>query len=236
MKVTAAIVDDELHCIETLKYDLEESFSDKVDVLFQCDNSVKCVEHLKSIKPDVMFVDIEMPGLNGFELLKVIEPKETKIVFTTAHARHAIEAIDFKPEAYLLKPIDIEDLEKVINKIYETKLPSNEKGISDKLAISTTEDIELVKHNDIVYAKASNNYTEIYTRDGNMRLVSKTLKFVSAQLPGDTFFRIHKSYLINLNHIKKYRKSDGGMLIMSDETEIPVSSDKKEELLLLIQR
>jgi len=236
MKVTAAIVDDELHCIETLKYDLEESFSDKVDVLFQCDNSVKCVENLKSIKPDVIFVDIEMPGLNGFELLKVIEPKETKIVFTTAHARHAIEAIDFKPEAYLLKPIDIEDLEKVVEKLYAAKLPSIEKGLSDKLAISTTEDIELVKHADIVYAKASNNYTEIHTKDGNMRLVSKTLKFVSAQLPEKTFFRIHKSYLVNLNHIEKYRKSDGGMLIMSDETEIPVSSDKKEELLLLIQR
>ncbi len=235
MKLKAAIVDDELHCIETLKYDLEESFSDKVDVLFECDNSVECVENLKSIKPDVMFIDIEMPGLNGFELLKVIEPKDTKIVFTTAHARHAIEAIDFKPEAYLLKPIDEEELGKVVDKLYEAKLPSVEKGISNKLAISTTEDIELVKHEEIMYAKASNNYTEIYTVDGNMKLVSKTLKFISAQLPENTFYRVHKSYLINLNHIEKYRKSDGGMLIMTDEAEIPVSSDKKEELLLLIQ-
>lgn len=236
MKLKVAIVDDELHCIETLKYDLEHSFTDKVDVLFECDNSVKCVENLKSIKPDVLFIDIEMPGLNGFELLKVIEPRNTKIVFTTAHARHAIEAIDFKPEAYLLKPIDVSDLEIVIDKLLTQKRPSSDKGISDKLAISTTEDIELVKHTDIVYARASNNYTEIHTSDGNVKLISKTLKFVSAQLPDTTFFRVHKSYLINLNHIQKYRKSDGGMLIMSDETEIPVSSDKKEELLLLIQR
>lgn len=236
MKLKAAIVDDELHCIETLKFDLENTFSDKVDVLFECDNSVQCVENLKSIKPDVMFIDIEMPGLNGFELLKVIEPKNTKIVFTTAHARHAIEAIDFKPEAYLLKPIDVDDLEKVINKLIAQKKPSSDKGISDKLAISTTEDIELVKHANIVYARASNNYTEIHTSNGSDKLISKTLKFVSAQLPDSIFFRVHKSYVINLNHIERYRKADGGMLIMSDGTEIPVSSDKKEELLLLIQR
>ena len=236
MKLKVAIVDDELHCIETLKYDLENSFSDKVDVLFECNNSVNCVENLNSIKPDVMFIDIEMPGLNGFELLKVIEPRNTKIVFTTAHTRHAIEAIDFKPEAYLLKPIDLEDLGQVIDKLLSEKRPSSDKGISDKLAISTTEDIELVKHSDIVYARASNNYTEIHTANGSSKLISKTLKFVSAQLPDTIFFRVHKSYLINLNHIQKYRKSDGGILIMSDETEIPVSSDKKEELLLLIQR
>lgn len=236
MKLKAAIVDDELHCIETLKYDLEESFSDKVEVLFECNNSVECVENLKSIKPDVLFIDIEMPGLNGFDLIKVIQPKNTKIVFTTAHQRHAIEAIGFKPEAYLLKPIELEELEKVVEDLYQAKRPSLESGISDKLAISTTEDIELVKHSEIIYAKASNNYTEIYLKEGNTKLISKTLKFVSAQLPDTSFFRVHKSYLVNLNHISRYRKADGGMLIMSDEAEIPVSSDKKEDLLLLIQR
>lgn len=236
MKLKAAIVDDELHCIETLKYDLEESFSDKVEVLFECNNSVECVENLKSIKPDVLFIDIEMPGLNGFDLIKVIQPKNTKIVFTTAHQRHAIEAIGFKPEAYLLKPIELEELGKVVEDLYQAKRPSLESGISDKLAISTTEDIELVKHSEIIYAKASNNYTEIYLKEGNTKLISKTLKFVSAQLPDSSFFRVHKSYLVNMNHISRYRKADGGMLIMSDEAEIPVSSDKKEDLLLLIQR
>lgn len=236
MKLKAAIVDDELHCIETLKYDLEQSFSDKVDVLFECNNSVECVENLKSIRPDVLFIDIEMPGLNGFDLLKIIKPKDTKIVFTTAHAKHAIEAIGFKPEAYLLKPIELEELEKVIEVLYQNKRPPLDTGISDKLAISTTEDIELVKHSNIVYAKASNNYTEVYLKNGNTKLISKTLKFVSAQLPEASFFRVHKSYLVNLNHIMKYRKSDGGILIMSNEAEIPVSGDKKEDLLILIQR
>ncbi len=236
MKLKVAIVDDELHCIETLKYDLQESFSDVVDILFECNNSVECVNHLKSIKPDVLFIDIEMPGLNGFDLLKIVDPQGTKVVFTTAHARHAIEAIDFKPEAYLLKPIDVDDLGKVVTTLYEAKLPSQERGISDKLAISTTDEIELVKHEEIIYAKASNNYTEIITTSSNSKLISKTLKFVSAQLPEVSFFRVHKSYLVNLNHIARYRKADGGVLVMSNEAEIPVSSDKKEELLLLIKR
>jgi two-component system LytT family response regulator len=236
MKLKVAIVDDEEHCIETLKYDLEESYSEKVEVLFECSNSVECVENLRSIKPDVLFIDIEMPGLNGFELIKVIQPKETKVVFTTAHARHAVEAINFKPEAYLLKPIELEELGKVVECLYQAKKPAVDIGISDKLAISTTEDIELVKHSTIVYAKASNNYTELILEDGSSKLISKTLKFVSAQLPESSFFRVHKSYLINLNHINKYRKADGGMLIMSNDAEIPVSGDKKEDLLILIQR
>ena len=109
-------------------------------------------------------------------------------------------------------------------------------GISDKLAISTTEDIELVKHSEIVYAKASNNYTEVILENGASKLISKTLKFVSAQLPENSFYRVHKSYLINLNHINKYRKADGGTLIMSNSAEIPVSGEKKEDLLILIQR
>ena len=236
MKLKVAIVDDEKHCIETLKYDLEQSYSDKVDVLFECNNSVECVENLRSIKPDVLFIDIEMPGLNGFELIKVIKPKETKVVFTTAHARHAVEAINFKPEAYLLKPIELEELGKVVDSLYQDKKPSIDIGISDKLAISTTEDIELVKHSEIVYAKASNNYTEVILENGSSKLISKTLKFVSAQLPENSFYRVHKSYLINLNHINKYRKADGGMLIMSNDAEIPVSGEKKEDLLILIQR
>lgn len=235
-KLRAAIVDDELHCVETLQYDLKEYCANKVEIIFTCTNGVECINNLKKTKPDVLFIDIEMPGITGFELLNILEPDETKVVFTTAHARHAVEAIKFKPEAYLLKPIDTEELVDLVDSLIQNQNENKElQPISNKLAISTTEEIELIPHESIVYARASNNYTEIITDSGKEKVISKTLKFVSGQLPDQSFFRIHKSYLINLNHIIKYRKSGGGSVIMSNNEELPVSTDKKEKLLSLIQ-
>ncbi len=235
-KLRAAIVDDELHCVETLEYDLKENCAETVDLIFTCTNGVECINNLKKTKPDVLFIDIEMPGITGFELLNILEPEETKVVFTTAHARHAVEAIKFKPEAYLLKPIDTDELVELVDRLIEShKEKKDQKPISNKLAISTTEEIELIPHEEIVYAKASNNYTEVITESGKEKVISKTLKYVSGQLPEENFFRVHKSYLINLDHIMKYRKSGGGTVIMSNEEELPVSADKKEELLSLIQ-
>lgn len=235
MKLKAAIVDDELHCIETLKFDLESLLSEQVEVVFTCSNGVECIQQLKKNPPDLLFMDIEMPGITGFEVLKILDNQNCMVVFTTAHAKHAIKAIDFKPEAYLLKPIMEDELISVVNSLHSKFNPVKEHRLTDKLAISTTEEIELIPHQDIIYAKANNNYTDLYIKDQKNKLVSKTLKVIEEKLPEDSFFRTHKSYLVNLNHIAKYRKAEGGVLIMSNGDELPVSSIKKEELLSLIQ-
>ncbi|MEO1022696.1 MAG: LytTR family DNA-binding domain-containing protein [Bacteroidota bacterium] len=235
-KLQAAIVDDELHCIETLEYDLKDRLEDEVDIIFTCDNSVECVQNLKKLTPDILFIDIEMPGLTGFDLLKVLELEHTRVVFTTAHASHALEAIDYKPEAYLLKPVDPNDLVRVVQSIQIQHTPDQTHAFDGKLAISTTDEIELIPHSSIVYCKASNNYTDVFLADGGFKTVSKTLKVIEQQLPEQHFLRIHKSYLVNTNHIVKYRKSEGGMVILSNNDEVPISSDRKEELLSLIKK
>lgn len=230
MKLKAAIVDDELHCIETLEYDIRENFSDKIEVVFTCNNGINCIKKLQKSAPDVLFMDIEMPGLSGFDLLEVLDIEYTKVVFTTAHARHAIKAINFKPEAYLLKPIDVQELEEVIDKIIEANSTGGRSFEINKLAISSTDEIELIPHEDIIFAKASNNYTELFLIEGKNKLVSKTLKHIEAQLPQKQFIRIHKSYLINIKHLVKYKKHNGGFVELTNGEELPVSGEKKEIL------
>ena len=230
MKLKAAIIDDELHCIETLEYDIRENLSNKIEVVFTCNNGINCIKKLQKSVPDVLFMDIEMPGLSGFDLLEVLDIEYTKVVFTTAHARHAIKAINFKPEAYLLKPIDVQELEEVIDKIIESNNNGGRPFEINKLAISSTDEIELIAHEDIIFAKASNNYTELFLIEGKNKLVSKTLKHIESQLPQKQFIRIHKSYLINIKHLVKYKKHDGGFVELTNGEELPVSGEKKEIL------
>ncbi len=235
MKLKAAIIDDERHCIETLQYDLENECNDVLDVVFTCSKSIDCVKKMREFNPDIMFLDIEMPGISGFDLLKIIEEEHISVVFTTAHARHAVEAISFKPDGYLLKPVDSEELQEVVQRIFANHQKENHVSIPGKLAISKLDEIELISHSSIIIAKANNNYTEIITSSDKPKLVSKTLKYIEERLPINQFYRVHKSYLVNLNHINKYVKAGGGVLIMSNGNEVPVSPFKKDALLSLIQ-
>ncbi len=235
MKLKAAIIDDERHCIETLQYDLENGCKEELEVVFTCSTSIECIKKMRQFHPDLLFLDIEMPGISGFDLLKILEEDDISVVFTTAHARHAVEAISFKPDGYLLKPVDNEELQEIVQKVHANHQKKNQISIPDKLAISKLEEIELISYSSIIIAKANNNYTEIITTNDKPKLVSKTLKFVEEQLPSNNFYRVHKSYLVNLNHITKYMKAGGGVLIMSNGNEVPVSPFKKDALLSLIQ-
>lgn len=236
MKLKTAIVDNEVHCIETLMYDLQENFSAQVDVIFTSQDSVEAAKSLKKLKPDLVFLDIEMPGLSGFDILELLNDIPMRIVFTTAYSEYAIEAVGFKAEAYLLKPIQPEDLKVVIDELYhQFNQPLINASIKDKLPVAYQEGIELIPYREIIYCHSNDNYTDIFLLSGRKIVASKTLKYFSEQLPADKFFRIHKSYLVNLMHIKKYLKLDGGVLLMENEASLPVSRNKKEEILKLIQ-
>lgn len=234
MNLKIAIIDDEQHCIDTLVHEIETHYHEKAEVVLTCSKSSEVIEKLNKTVLDVLLIDIEMPGLTGFDILNIYDLKSVFFVFTTAHSKHAIKAIDFKPEAYLLKPITRKKLIPVLEKIYTFKKKSLER-VPQKLSVSTANEIEFIAYDDIIYAKANSNYTYIIRKSESDKLVSKTLKFIEEELPSSIFFRIHKSYLVNKNEVKKYKKSDGGFVEMSNGEELPVSSDKKEELLLMIK-
>jgi len=240
MIIKTAIIDDEIHCVETLAYDLRTRHCDKIDILFTARNGVEALKLINKHKPQLIFLDIEMAGLGGFDVLEVINNEQIKVVFTTAHSKYAIKAVGSKADGYLLKPILHEDLDQLVSRIYE-ELQTSTGSLQpsplslQKLSVPNNNGIDLIPLKDIVYCKADDNYTTFYLASGEKLVASKTLKHFGEILPENQFVRIHKSYIINLLHLKKYLKSDGGVVIMENKITLPVSRIQKENLLRLIQ-
>ncbi|MFM9911603.1 MAG: LytR/AlgR family response regulator transcription factor, partial [Chitinophagaceae bacterium] len=195
----------------------------------------------------LIFLDIEMPQMNGFEMLNKLTDKNFHIIFTTAYDQYAIKAIKYAAFDYLLKPVDIEELKSAVDKI--NKIENNQtkkqvellqqnmqhpKKLLNKLAIPTLEGLLFYEINDIIHLEANSNYTNIYLTNKAKITASKTLKEFEELLPNDIFFRTHHSHVINLNYIKRYIKGDGGQIELQNGTYIDVSRRKKDEFLKVI--
>lgn len=236
MKLTAAIIDDEKHAIETLRYDLAENHSNEVEILFSSTNPVEGTKRIRTEKPDLLFLDVDMPGLSGLELIQLIDDLPTRVVFTTAHMEYAIKAVETIASGYLLKPVQADDLKRIIEKIKrEKELTFLEQPISGKIAVPDLNGIELVPYQEIVFCKSDSNYCELKLTNNRKIIASKTLKYFEEMLPASQFIRIHKSYLVNIQQIKKYLKRNGGELVMSNNDVLPVSRNHHTEILKLIQ-
>lgn len=236
MKLTAAIIDDEKHAIETLSYDLEENHNEEIEILFSTTNPVDGAKRIRTEKPDIVFLDIDMPGLSGLELIHLIDDLPTRVVFTTAHMEYAIKAVETIASGYLLKPVQAEDLLRMIEKIKnEKELSVLDQPISGKIAVPDFTGIELVPYEEIVFCKSDSNYCELKLTGNRKITASKTLKYFEEILPSSQFVRIHKSYLVNIQQIKKYLKRNGGELVMSNNDVIPVSRNHHAAILKLIQ-
>lgn len=234
MKLKVAIIDDEIHCIETLAYDLRELHGDKIDIIFTAKDSVEGTKQLGKTRPDLLFLDIEMPRLNGFDVLDLIDGTPTKVIFTTAHSEYAIRAVGLKAAAYLLKPIQPDELREALDRVYKTFSPSQNLTLKSKLPVPYTDGIQLIAHSDILYCRSNGNYTEFFLTTNEKIVASKTLKHFGELLPRDQFVRIHKSYIVNLSHLKRYLKVDGGVVSMGNNVTLPVSRINREKLLKLI--
>jgi two-component system LytT family response regulator len=244
--IKSIIVDDELKSRESLRI-LIQDFCEGTEVLALCQNVAEGIQAIQQHKPDIVFLDIQMQRETGFDLLAKIKEVDFEVIFTTAYSEYAIKAFKFSAIDYLLKPIDIDELKKAIQKV-EKKLNSDiggrlqqliqnlRQGSSEnyKLAIPTAEGLVFIKVSDILYCAASSNYTEIYLTDGKKHLVSRTLKEYEEMLETHDFFRIHHSYLINLNGIKKYVRGEGGYVVMANDKSLDVSKRKKESFLARI--
>jgi two-component system LytT family response regulator len=247
--IRAVIIDDEHHSIETLKWKLENYCSD-VEVQASFDSPAEGVIYLKNNPPDLLFLDIEMPMLNGFDVLEELgRDISFDIIFTTAYDNFGIQAVKFSALDYLLKPVQNKELKDAIDKhIKKTKqkIPAEQidvllhnvhaerEGKVGKIALASKESIEFVDAQDIVCCEANSNYTNVYIAEGRKRVISKTLKEFEDMLATHQFFRPHHSFLINLNRVREFIRGDGGFLVMENKMKIPVSKNRREELLSLL--
>ena len=237
----AILVDDEPDGIRTLKKMLE-SHCPNVEVAATCSNAASAKQELERIRPDVVFLDIQMPGKSGLDLLTEMPEKEFEVIFVTAHNEYMLQALQYSAADYLLKPVDEDRLIEAVQRV-ETRIQAEKKEWTEtlmhnlnkagspsemKLCLPTLKGFIVVKLDDIIYCEAERSYT-IFHLDGKRTVtVSKSLIEYDNLLHETQFFRIHKSFLINLNHIKEYQRGEGGLVIMNDNAEIEVSRRKKE--------
>lgn len=240
------IIDDEKHCITTLEYIL--SNIEDVILVDTTQDSTKAKDLIDKHRPDIVFLDIEMPILNGFDLLNQFETIPFKVVFTTAYDQYAIKALKVNALDYLLKPIDQNDIEQVLEKYNANELNISKDQLNhlhqfingkmqDTIALSTQEGLHFVKIDEILYLEASSCYTFIVMNDKTKHLASKTLaNFEDVLKDNSLFFRAHKSHIINLKFIKQYIRGEGGEIIMQDGKNIALSRNKKQEFLSLFKK
>ena len=244
--LTAVIVDDERHCVETLAWDLQ-TYAPHCKVVSTFADARVAVGELQDINPDVLFLDIEMPYLNGFELLEQLPRLASHVIFTTAYSQYAVKAFRHSAIDYLLKPVDGRELvaalakvtvdpERVRDahalKVLSDALLRGSQG-SSKLSLPTSDGWELVHIADIVHCQSDGSYSYIFLADGTRLTISRNLKQLEEPLKDYGFQRVHHRHLVNIARIKKVLRS--GSLEMSDGSEVVVSRAKKDQLLKLIQ-
>jgi len=239
--IKAIIIDDEKKSREAL-FHLLQRYCPNVSVLDEADGCVKGIKVIKKHKPDVVFLDIQMPDGSGFKLLEEVGEINFEIVFTTAFDQYAIKAIKYSALDYLLKPIIPDDLKSAVKKLEKnadtshTKtnvnilLENNKSKNNDlkKIVLSTIEGLYVVEVKNIIRCESDGCYTRFILLEGKTIMVSKTLKDIEELLEEFNFIRPHKSHLINLTHVKTVNKIDGGTIVMSDASHVPVSRRRRE--------
>ena len=243
--IKTIIVDDEFNAREFLEKLLQRYFPDKFLVLALCESVDEAIHAIEKFNPELVFLDVQMPNKNGFQLFKELNKINFEVIFTTAHSEFAIDAIKCSALDYLLKPINYIDLLETVKK-YESKLhkaSQQEKlmllienldtgnSAFNKIALPTETGFELVKTNAILYCEADSNYCKIVCLDGKKIVLSKTLKFIEELLPTSVFQRIHKSYLVNLNYVTRFNKTNELLVELSNGQTLPVSIRKKEDFI-----
>ena len=244
--IKAIIIDDEKHCIVTLNHLLTQL--DNVEVVAVTQDSTQAKKLIEQYHPNLVFLDIEMPEMNGFDVINQFENPKFKVIFTTAYDQYALKALRLNALDYLLKPIDKKDIVEALEKYQNQELIIskdqvqnlhffNNGKMQDTIALSTQQGLLFVKIDDIMYLEADSCYTHIVMNDKTKHLASKTMAtFEEVLLDNSLFFRAHKSHIVNLKFIKQYIRGEGGELIMQDGSYIALSRNKKQEFLSLFKK
>ncbi|HOW26296.1 MAG TPA: LytTR family DNA-binding domain-containing protein [Bacteroidales bacterium] len=242
------IIDDEAHIRDSLSKILAKRCP-QVTVTGEAQDVRSGRSAIQELHPDLVLLDIQMTDGTGFDLLYSLPSIDFRIIFVTAYDQYAIQAIKFSAVDYLLKPVNPEELEEavgkadqVIQKQFNLQMKALEENLKavprqrKKLILKTTENIHLVDLPDIVSCESADNYTVVHLQGGERIMVSKTLKEYDELLSDCGFFRVHKSFLINVGHIKRFEKQDGGQIVLTNDIKIPVASRKRDELLEMLER
>lgn len=228
-RISTIIVDDVPLAIKSLEADIQDHLSDKLNIVATATGVVDAAKKIKTHHPQLVLLDIQMQDGDGFDLLDIIDQEEVKVIFTTASREYAVKAFRYSAVDYLLKPVSPDELIAAVSKIFHDE--EIEQAKSRKvLPVSTRERIELVDMDRIIRLEASGNYSVLYLEGGEKIVVSKTLKSIEAKLDS-RFVRTHQSHIVNLDFIKAFNKTEGGYLVLQDETEIPVSVRKRSQLI-----
>lgn len=246
--IRSVIIDDEPHAAQVLQI-LLDKYCPEVQVEAVCHAPKEAKKIVRDLNPQLVFLDIEMPHMNGFELLQQLAPVNFQVIFTTSYDQYAIRAIRFSAIDYLLKPVDAQELKDAVKRSGEllsaATLPSQLDILLDKLrqpatlnnriALPTMEGLQMVPVDSILYCTANSNYTLLVLKDKQKLTVSRTLKEIEEMLEEHPFLRVHHSCLVNLHEIQKYIRGEGGNVLMSDGAELAVSRSRKDILLKKLQ-
>ena len=241
--IKAIIIDDEPNCCKTLTL-LLERYCPEVKVTGIFNNGKDALQAIQAFGPDLVFLDVEMPKMNVFEMLEHLPAINFHLVFTTSYDQYALKAIRFSAIDYLLKPIDREELKKAVQKVKErilVPIPQQLHALFEKLhhptspaskiALPTMEGLQMIPVNSIISCEANDNYTTLLLKGNKKLIVSITLKSIEDMLEDYSFIRVHRSFMVNIDEVEKFVKADGGYVVMSDGQHIFISKNKKEELM-----
>ena len=245
----AVLIDDEMDGIRTLQSMLQRHCP-QVQVAGTSTNALAARQLIESVKPDVVFLDIQMPGKTGLELLTEMTPKDFEVIFVTAYNEYMLQALQFSAADYLLKPVDedrlIEAVERAQARLAEGKKEERDDALLHnlghsgnpaemRLCLPTLKGFIIVKLEEIIYCEAERSYTIFHLQNGKTVMVSKPLLEYDTLLKDTSFLRIHKSFLINMLHVREYQRGEGGIVIMSNLAELEVSRRKKDIFLMKVK-
>lgn len=222
----ALIIDDELHSRETTRM-MVEALPNAIEIIATANSAIEGIKLIQVKKPDLLFLDVQMPEINGIEMLDLVPEYNGEIIFVTAHNQYAIDAFKKGALHYLLKPLDPIELEKAVTRVQKIAHKKNQKSKGNWLSLSTQEGWIVIKKTDIVRVESYKNYSTIFTNSAK-HTISKTIKDVEAVLSSDAFFRVHNTHIVNFTFIDRILKSDGGNVLLKNNDLVPISKSKKK--------
>ncbi len=247
--IRSIIVDDEKPVRESFVSMIQADFPE-IEILAVCEQVPEAVIKAREIRPELVFLDVEMPPHTGFDFLEQVKDVPFEVIFTTSHNKYALQAIKYSALDYLLKPFDSDDLalaiERFKQKVNKTSTPvqlemlirqmKNYREPPQTLALPTLQGLTFIKPEEIIRCESDNNYTTFYLTSQNKLIVSRPLKEYEELLEENNFFRIHHKHLINLRHVKSYKRGEGGEVTMSDDSVIDVARRRKDEFIQRVSR